>query len=149
MWVVSQAADGEWGCSCPVWKYRRKACKHIEEVRATANLRTEKRRAEYRLAMIRKPVYLEEDNVLLIPLVRLPDTVMMEATIIYNMLLHGFSWSEIRSIRHHVPRQWSAQRVIDHVQMYGEAEYPPDPLHDAQRDGASESVAGDESEITH
>jgi hypothetical protein len=31
-YVVSLHRDGYWGCSCPVWKFRRLQCKHIEEV---------------------------------------------------------------------------------------------------------------------
>lgn len=28
-YVVSQDENGEFGCSCPVWTFRRKVCKHI------------------------------------------------------------------------------------------------------------------------
>lgn len=36
-YVVSISVDGQWGCSCPQWKFRRKECKHIQEVKAREN----------------------------------------------------------------------------------------------------------------
>lgn len=32
-YVVSQAEDGTFGCDCPVWKFRRQECKHIQQVK--------------------------------------------------------------------------------------------------------------------
>jgi len=32
-WVVSISEEGIWGCSCPVWIYRRQECKHIKLVK--------------------------------------------------------------------------------------------------------------------
>ena len=31
-YVVALNTKDEWGCSCPVWKFRRLQCKHINEV---------------------------------------------------------------------------------------------------------------------
>lgn len=31
---VSIGVHGEWGCSCPHWKFRRECCKHIQEIQA-------------------------------------------------------------------------------------------------------------------
>ena len=31
-YVVAMNTKDEWGCSCPVWKFGRKQCKHINEV---------------------------------------------------------------------------------------------------------------------
>jgi hypothetical protein len=33
-YIVGIAATGEYGCSCPHWKFRRQSCKHIERVKA-------------------------------------------------------------------------------------------------------------------
>jgi hypothetical protein len=33
IWVVAQDVDGNYGCSCPVWKFHRKECHHIVEVK--------------------------------------------------------------------------------------------------------------------
>lgn len=32
-YVVSLSDKHIWGCSCPVWKYRRQECKHIVSVK--------------------------------------------------------------------------------------------------------------------
>lgn len=32
-YIVSQDEDGNYGCSCPVWKFQRKECKHIQYIR--------------------------------------------------------------------------------------------------------------------
>jgi len=34
-YVVAIDGDGGWGCSCPVWKFRRLECKHIRQVKET------------------------------------------------------------------------------------------------------------------
>jgi hypothetical protein len=31
--IVAQATDGTYGCSCPVWKFKRQECKHIRYVK--------------------------------------------------------------------------------------------------------------------
>ena len=33
VYVVAKTEDGEWGCSCPHWKFRRIECKHIRQVK--------------------------------------------------------------------------------------------------------------------
>jgi len=30
-YIVSETIDGEWQCSCPAWKFRRKQCHHIKK----------------------------------------------------------------------------------------------------------------------
>jgi len=32
-YTVALTEDGEWQCSCPVWIYRRRECKHIRKVK--------------------------------------------------------------------------------------------------------------------
>ena len=34
MYIVSEMEDGTWRCSCPVWKFRRRACHHMDKARA-------------------------------------------------------------------------------------------------------------------
>ncbi len=33
VYTVSLSFDGEWGCSCPRWKFKREECKHIREIK--------------------------------------------------------------------------------------------------------------------
>jgi hypothetical protein len=37
-YVVSVSDNGEWGCSCPSWKFHRRICKHIQHTRVTQDL---------------------------------------------------------------------------------------------------------------
>jgi hypothetical protein len=33
IYTVARDADGNFGCSCPVWKFKREECKHIRQVK--------------------------------------------------------------------------------------------------------------------
>jgi len=124
-WIVALDKNGNWGCSCPVWVYKRQECHHIKLVKMNgAKEIISKERPEYILAQVLKPVYDEKNNKLYIPLIALPDTLLMEATICYYLLKHGYSMGEIREIRKHLPNSWTGKRIITHVETHGEAEYP-------------------------
>ncbi|MBV6343626.1 SWIM zinc finger family protein [Candidatus Magnetobacterium casensis] len=124
-WIVAVDKDGNWGCSCPVWKFGRKECKHIGAIKSGEYDVPATAKAEYRLAKVLKPKYDAGTNTLLVPLIAIPDTRMMEATIVYYMLNHGYSMAEIRQMRH-LPKEWTKDAVVDYVREHGEAEYPPD-----------------------
>jgi hypothetical protein len=34
LWIVAIDRDGNYGCSCPVWKFHRKECHHIRWVKS-------------------------------------------------------------------------------------------------------------------
>jgi len=40
-WIISVTKDGLWGCSCPVWKFKRHECKHITLVKRGGGERLE------------------------------------------------------------------------------------------------------------
>jgi hypothetical protein len=129
-YTVSLGHDGKYACSCMAWTRNmpRKDCKHITEVRAITNLKPmniSKKKAKYFLANVRKPIYKAKTNELLVPLIRLPDTILMEATIVFSMYKHGWTWEEIKEQRR-LPKEWTLSAVINHVQKNGPAEYPPD-----------------------
>jgi len=48
---------------------------------------------------------------------------MMEATICFTMLEHGFSMNEIRKKRR-IPPSWTAKAIRNHVEIYGKAVHP-------------------------
>jgi hypothetical protein len=33
IWIVSLGDDGSWGCSCPVWRFHRVECHHIDSIK--------------------------------------------------------------------------------------------------------------------
>lgn len=132
LYTVSLGKDGKYACSCPAWTRNmpRKNCKHITEVLnsmvAKEWLKPSKKKAKYVLANVLKPIYKAKVNMLYVPLIRLPDNILMEASIIYMMAKHGWTWPEIKEIRGHIPKSWTLMAVIDHVERHGLAEYPPD-----------------------
>ena len=77
----------------------------------------------YVLAKVYTPRYEPDRNRLLIPLVHIPDTAMMEATICYTLLQFGYSMKEVRQLRR-IPREWTAKAIQDHVRTHGRAVYP-------------------------
>lgn len=121
-WRVAIDKDGNYGCSCPVWKFKRIECHHIMVVKNGGGKLKEK--PEYVLAKVRKPIFEEKKNRLLIPLIGIPDANMMEATICFYLLKYGYSMQEVREARHHLPSSWSAKAIINHVKTHGEAEHP-------------------------
>ncbi|GAH80784.1 unnamed protein product, partial [marine sediment metagenome] len=123
-WIVAIDNDGHYGCSCPVWKFKRQECHHIKLVKMGGGGIIEKaNRPEYVLAVVNKPILDEKNNRLLCPLVGIPDAMMMEATICFYLLRNGYSMGEVRELRH-VPRDWSARAIMAHIERHGEAEYP-------------------------
>jgi len=126
-WIVALDKNGNWGCSCPVWKYRRQECHHIKFIKMNGGKKIKKEeRPEYVLAKVLKPTYDKGKNRLYIPLIGIPDAHLMEATICYYLLKYGYSMGEIRKMRKHLPKSWTAKAIIEHVEENGKAEYPPD-----------------------
>jgi len=122
-YIVSLSEKGVWGCSCPVWKFKRQECHHIKQIKLTDPKPNQKpkERPEYILARVKKPILKEEENKLLIPLVAVGD-IWMEATICFYMLKYGYSWSEIKEKRH-LPESWTRKAVLNYIEEYGENEY--------------------------
>lgn len=122
-YVVSLAKDGTaYGCSCPVWKFRRQECHHIKAVKNGQFKDGEIKKPEYRLAKVYTPTFDEKKNELLIPLVAFGE-VNMEATICFLMLEYGYSMSEIKEIRR-LPSGWTAKAIQNHIETYGKTVYP-------------------------
>ncbi len=48
-YTVAVDAMGNWGCSCPVWKFKRLECKHIQKIKASQQ--------EIRAEIISLPAY--------------------------------------------------------------------------------------------
>lgn len=130
VYTVSLGYDGKYACSCPAWTRNmpRKDCKHIAEIRAIGplgRLKLKGKRAKYVLANVLKPTYKAKTNELYIPLIRLPDNILMEASIVYMMLKHGWTWLEVKEQRR-LPKSWTLAAVIEHVERNGLVEYPPE-----------------------
>jgi len=121
-WIVAIDKDGNYGCSCPVWKFKRQECHHIKLIKlGGGEVVNQSQRPEYVLANVLKPKVI--DGKLLCPLIAIPDAMRMEVTICYYLLKNGYSMGEIRELRR-IPRDWTARAIMAHIERYGEAEYP-------------------------
>jgi len=121
-YTVAIDVNGNYGCSCPVWRFRRQECHHIVKVKQS---RAEEikimGRPEAIPANVKKPIF--KDGKILYPLVPLyPSDTHMEATIVAFMLRHGWSMSEIKE-RRHLPNSWTKKAVLDYIDKYGMKEY--------------------------
>jgi len=125
VWTVAIDTEGNYGCSCPLWKFKRLECHHILRIKENGGREyKEKEKPKYILAKVKKPIYKKESNTLLIPLVRVGD-IRMEATVCYNLLKYGYTMGEVRRLRD-IPNSWTAKAIVEHIKQYGEAEYEED-----------------------
>lgn len=113
-YIVSLDKTGNWGCSCPQWKFRRLACKHIVSVQAQV---AETRPRFERLVPICRAANVPEvtkecDDLLLIPLLPLNDEHFL-ATVVVDLLMHGIPYFEIRQ-RYHLA---SHRRREEYIQL--------------------------------
>ncbi len=123
-WVVGLSDEKVWGCSCPVWKFKKEECHHIKEIKLgnqpEINQSEINKKPEYVLAKVLKPTL--KDDRLLVPLVPIGD-IKMSVTIAFTMLKYGYSWTEIKKIRR-LPDSWTKKAVLNYVEEYGEYTYP-------------------------
>lgn len=96
-YTVAQDAEGEYGCSCPVWKFKRRECKHIQAVKDGEHSpagETPKAEPEIVFAVVREvtPETCDGAIRLLTPLIKIGD-VHFQATVIYDLLANGVKWT--------------------------------------------------------
>lgn len=140
-YTVSLGDDGSYGCSCPVWKFRREECKHIKGVKANngqggeqldAPIKAKAKskepekpsRPDYVVGMVLTPTLNVKANQLIVPLLRYQNPTHMETTICVALLENGYAWNEVKHMRQ-VPPEWTEKYVRDYVAKHGQAEYEP------------------------
>ena len=120
-YIVSIDINGNYGCSCPVWKFRRQECHHIKQIKLLGGDEVgTKSKPGYVLAKVFEPKL--KDGKILCPLVPFGDT-HMEATIDVFLMEYGYSFSEIRELRH-ISNQWTKSAVLNYIEKYGMKKYP-------------------------
>ncbi len=115
-YTVTKDVDA-YSCSCPNWIYRRRQCKHILNVCDG--------RVDYQPP--HKPILLggvgevtEREDDILIPLIPLDGNMTdVLATALYDLMCLGVSWGATRKAYNIVPKGWTRQAVIDHVEERG------------------------------
>jgi len=119
-YIVAIDKEGNYGCSCPVWKFRRQECHHIKQIKLLGGSEAETvKKPEYMLAKVFEPEL--EDGKILCPLIPIGD-IHMEATIDVFLMKYGYSFSELKEIRH-LPDSWTKKAILDYIEKYGMKKY--------------------------
>ena len=107
-WRVSEDRDGNYGCSCPVWKFKRIQCHHIEAVRKGAS--------KLRFAMVGKADIIDSNSsrydpdtneLYLPPYISSYSDSYKLAEVAKLMLEHGFTMEEFRE-KYRLDEDWTA-----------------------------------------
>jgi hypothetical protein len=116
IWTVAIDNDGNYGCSCPVWKFKRIECHHIEQVRTAGEKELISKAAmpgNVGEVMIKR-------DVVLYPLVPMPPPVDLVATIIYDMQRAGVKPDKIKDYKNKMFRgSVSLRSIREHVERHG------------------------------
>lgn len=120
---VSLTPDFEFQCSCPRWVFKRETCKHIQDVISGVYEYPEKLRPKFNITFgkVRQLELQDDRTTVLLPLRPIGDTDFL-ATILYDAMMVGINWSEIKKIEK-APKEWRAMQVIEHVRRYGRKIY--------------------------
>lgn len=124
-YTVAMDAEGNYGCSCPAWVFRRGECKHIQQVKADNDLPAECRPAKYREARPGKvgEVTIKGDLVLY-PLVPFGGIgTHLAATIIYDLRRAHVDPEQIKDYRDHILPKNSFKRIEEYVKERGRLIY--------------------------
>lgn len=124
VWTVAMDKDGNYGCSCPLWKFKRIQCHHIEAVKASGG--EEIKEHEIRFAHVRQVTL--KDGKILVPLTPIGDT-HFAATIAYDLMKLGVRSETIKQYNHAAKRN-SLKRIREYIEAHGRRIYGPslDPM---------------------
>ena len=122
-YIVSQDRDGNFGCSCPQWRFKRRECKHVVKIKAQVQVvpRNYSRVTPTCVPGSVREVRKRDEDTLLVPLLPISDPHFL-ATVVVDLLIHGVEFFEIRH-RYHLLSGAKRQDYIDHVLRYGRRIY--------------------------
>jgi len=123
LWTVSKSKTGEWGCSCPVWKFRRQECHHILSVK-NGELPVEEANGGREIRPGNVPEVTEKDGILLYPLVPFgPSGVPLAATIIYDLNRMGADREQLKRYREKMFPKTPMRNILSYVETHGRYVY--------------------------
>jgi hypothetical protein len=114
-WTVAIDKEGGYGCSCPVWKFKREECHHILQVKQNGGKEIKQRTA---MPGNVGQVTIDGDNVLY-PLVPIPSGADLPATIIYDMMRANVSVDYIKNYAKRMFRRANLKQIKIHVEERG------------------------------
>jgi hypothetical protein len=114
-WTVAIDKDGNYGCSCPVWKFKREECHHIAQIKMNGGNEIKSREA--RPGNV--PEVVIDGDIVLYPLVPIPSGPDLPATIIYDMIRANVSLEQIKDYAKRMFRDASLKQIKAHVEERG------------------------------
>lgn len=124
VYVVSIDDEGNYGCSCPVWKFKRKVCKHITYIMD----RAEAEGLQGSVVREARPGNVGEvtidGDVALYPLMPFPINTDLVATIIYDLIRAGVDIQRVEEYRDSMfKKKVPIKRITDIVKSRGRYVY--------------------------
>ena len=118
-WTVAIDKDGNYGCSCPVWKFRREKCHHILQIKQNGGSEIKPREA---MPGNVGEVTIKGDKVLypLVPFGGGPD---LPATIVYDLIRANVSSEQIKDYAKTMFQSASLKQIVSHVEEKGRFVY--------------------------
>lgn len=124
-YIVSQDKNGNFGCSCPEWKFRRNECKHIIAVKNNPednlldNMPEEIKEREAQPGNVGEVSIKKEKDLVLYPLVELPPDPHFVATIIYDLIRANVKKEIIKHYKNCLFPKTSLKKIIKYVKENG------------------------------
>jgi hypothetical protein len=119
-WTVAIDKEGNYGCSCPRWKFKREQCHHVEDVKAGGGTLQGGDPVKQREAIPGNvaEVTIDGDRVLypLVPFGGGPD---LPATIVYDLIRANVSSEKVRDYATSMFRGASLKQIKAHVEAKG------------------------------
>lgn len=120
-WIVSKSDTGQWGCSCPVWKFKREECKHIGAVKEGDFDNRNEPIPKIILANVEQVT--KEEETILVPLIPLGDA-HFEATVCFDLYAAGVPWRWVIK-RYRLAGQNTKEAITNYVRIHGRKTYGP------------------------
>ena len=115
-WVVAIDKEGKYGCSCPVWKFKREECHHILQVKTNGGEEIKQRNAQPGHV---GEVTVKKDGTVLYPLVPFDGGVDLPATIVFDLLRANVASDQVKDYAKRFFPHNSLKQIINHVEQYG------------------------------
>lgn len=121
IWTVAIDKDGNYGCSCPIWKFKREECHHILQVKQNGGSEIKYRDAS--------PGNVGEVTVrgdmVLYPLVPIGSNISIDlaATIIFDLQRANVNPQEIKDYKDKMFKNASMKQIISHIKEGGRLIY--------------------------
>lgn len=117
IYTVSIDKNNNYGCSCPVWKFRRQECKHIAQVKLNGGQKIK----DPKILFAKVKQVRVKDDAILVPLCPFNDA-HFSATIAYDLVKLGVPPQKIKFYNNCV-KDNSIKAIKDYIEAHGRRIY--------------------------